>query len=178
MAAQPRWPHTDLTIGQARARSSASSRALKSGPALLFGLELTQDLGFLHPQRLFRLFDRREFATQEKYCEAPAITLVALKSQGSRGRSGDAGGVFREHLVDERLVPDAAPLGFLPVGGEDPGVQPDCNQPPRLVADRGPTDPTESRELLGRRRRDVRVINLLSPAPGTWRARRGSSGAR
>lgn len=93
-------------------------------------------------------------------------------------RSRDARRVFRENLVDERLVPDAPALGFLPIDGENPGVEPDRNQPPGLVANRRPADSPERGQLLGRRRGDVRVINLLPPAPSTSRARRGSRGAR
>jgi len=83
--------------------------------------------------------------------------------------------VLREHLVDERLVPDAPAACLLAELLEYTGVDANGDQLPGLVAERGTTNAAHCAELLGRRLRDVAEIN---PARRTPCARAGSRAAR
>lgn len=83
--------------------------------------------------------------------------------------------VLGEHVVDERLVPDALSARGLPELLEHAGVHADRDQLAWGVPDGGPTHPAHRPELNGRCLRDVTEVNRARRTPY---APGGSPGAR
>ncbi len=83
--------------------------------------------------------------------------------------------VFREDLVDQRLVADAPAMRFLAQRLEDAWIEADRDQSARFVTERRPPHPPHRLELLGRRRGNVRVVN---PSRRTPHVRGDSPAAR
>ena len=73
--------------------------------------------------------------------------------------------VFREHLVDQRLVADVAAARFLAERLEDARINADRNQSSRFITERRPPDPSHHMELFRRRLGNVRVVNPSRRTP-------------
>ena len=73
--------------------------------------------------------------------------------------------VFREHFVDRRLVPDVSPARFLTEQREHAWIQSDRDQSARFVPDRRPSHSTQRLQLVARRLRSIRVVNLSRRTP-------------
>lgn len=80
-----------------------------------------------------------------------------------------------QHVIDQRLVPDAAATGFLPELLEHSGIDADRDELARFVAERRPPDASQGLQLLRRRLRDIREVNRSG---GTPPARADSRAAR
>ena len=85
--------------------------------------------------------------------------------------------MFREQVVDERLVAEPSSLGFTPYGGEDERIDANRDQSPGFSTQRRPSYPSQSSELRARGFRNVGEINP-APAPRRSRALCGSPAAR
>lgn len=94
--------------------------------------------------------------------------------QGDRLRDVFAD-VFREDLVDQRLVADMSAARFFAKRFEDARIDPDRDQSSRFVTEGRPSDPSHRLELFERRLGNVGVVN---PSRRTPRVRGGSPAAR
>src|SRR5712691_5176249 len=83
--------------------------------------------------------------------------------------------VLRQHLIDQRLVPDAATARFLAELIEHTRIDTDRDQLTRFGAERRPTHPPHGLQLLGRRIGNIRKVDL---SHGTPRVRDDSPAAR
>ncbi len=84
----------------------------------------------------------------------------------ARGRLRDVfADVFREHLVDERLVADVSAARFLAERLEHARIDANRDQSSRFVAKRRPPYPSHRLELFGRRLGNVRVVNPSRRTP-------------
>src|SRR5215470_6237595 len=68
-----------------------------------------------------------------------------------------------QQLVDEGLIAQAPPLGFLPYGPENVGIDPNGNQASGRSPQGRASNPAHRAELRGRCRRNVGEVNPAAP---------------
>src|SRR5262245_21145601 len=83
--------------------------------------------------------------------------------------------VLCQYLIDESLVADPSSSGFLPKLLEHIRIDTNRNELTRLVTQWRSANPTHRPQLLGRRVRNIREVNLSADTP---RARAESLAAR
>ena len=84
-----------------------------------------------------------------------------LKTQTARSSRNALLDVLRQHLVNQRLVADLPPPGFLTEVVQDVRVYSDGDQTPRRFAQRWATNTPHRPQLLGRSFWNVGEVNLL-----------------